>query len=112
MGLGLPAGDQDPQAQALRPLVHVRETERAVGVHDRGPVAVHREIPLIGGHVVQRLPERFARALVAPLASGEDRGAQCWRSTVSKQFSSWPPPALRLRCFHPGVAAPGPVKPR
>ncbi|MFG2716383.1 hypothetical protein ACGFX2_38555 [Streptomyces goshikiensis] len=50
LGLGLPAGDQDPQPQAFRAPVQIQEVEQAVGIHDRDAVQVHQEVPLAGGN--------------------------------------------------------------
>ncbi|WP_159395488.1 hypothetical protein [Streptomyces sp. 3211] len=44
LGLGLPAPDQDAQAQALRPPMQGQEVEQAVGVHGRRAVQVDHEV--------------------------------------------------------------------
>ncbi|WP_328787072.1 hypothetical protein [Streptomyces sp. NBC_00273] len=53
LGLGLPAVDQDTQAQALCPPVQGQEMEQAVGVHGHRAVKVDHEVPLTGD-VIQR----------------------------------------------------------
>lgn len=57
LGLGLPADDKNPQAQALRPPVQVQKQQQADGIHEHDTVKIDHEDPLHHGDLVQCLLE-------------------------------------------------------
>ena len=54
LGLGLPAGEEDPQAPGIPCAARVEEMQQAVGVHGRDATKLDREVPRIAAYTIRK----------------------------------------------------------